>query len=37
MVDIQALGKAGMVRKINDGIKILGDGELTKASDGQSP
>ncbi len=31
VVDIQALGKAGMVRKINDGIKILGDGELTKA------
>jgi large subunit ribosomal protein L15 len=31
VVDLQALGKAGMVRKINDGIKILGDGELTKA------
>lgn len=31
VVDLEALGKAGLVRKINDGIKILGDGELSKA------
>jgi large subunit ribosomal protein L15 len=26
-----ALGQAGLVKKVGDGIKILGDGELTKA------
>lgn len=31
VVDVQALGKAGLVKKVEDGIKILGDGELTKA------
>lgn len=31
VVDLEALGKAGLVKKIADGVKILGDGELTKA------
>ncbi len=31
VVDVAALGKAGLVNKIGDGVKILGDGELTKA------
>ncbi len=31
VVDIEALGKAGLVKALNDGIKVLGDGELTKA------
>jgi large subunit ribosomal protein L15 len=31
VVDIEALGKAGLVGQIKDGIKVLGDGELTKA------
>ncbi|RME32339.1 MAG: 50S ribosomal protein L15 [Deltaproteobacteria bacterium] len=31
VVDVAALGKAGLVSKIGDGVKILGDGELTKA------
>lgn len=30
VVDLAALGQAGLVKKIGDGIKILGDGELTK-------
>lgn len=30
VVDIEALGKAGLVCKLKDGIKILGDGELSK-------
>jgi large subunit ribosomal protein L15 len=30
-VDAQLLIQAGLVKKINDGIKILADGELTKA------
>lgn len=30
VVDLAALGKAGLVNKVGDGIKILGDGELTK-------
>ncbi len=30
VVDLSALGKAGLVKDIQDGIKILGDGELTK-------
>lgn len=31
VVDAAALGQAGLIKKIEDGIKILGDGELTKA------
>ncbi|PLY01880.1 MAG: 50S ribosomal protein L15 [Desulfuromonas sp.] len=31
VVDLEALGKAGLVKKLNDGVKILGDGELTKS------
>jgi len=31
VVDLEALGKAGLVKALLDGIKILGDGELTKA------
>lgn len=31
VVDIEALGKAGLVGQLKDGVKILGDGELTKA------
>jgi len=31
VVDIEAMGKAGLVRDLKDGIKVLGDGELTKA------
>jgi large subunit ribosomal protein L15 len=30
VVSIDAMGKAGLLKKLNDGIKILGDGELTK-------
>lgn len=31
VVDVEALGKAGLVGQLKDGVKILGDGELTKA------
>jgi large subunit ribosomal protein L15 len=31
VVDLEALGKAGLVNKIQDGIKILADGDLDKA------
>jgi large subunit ribosomal protein L15 len=31
VVDFEALGGAGLVKVLGDGIKILGDGELTKA------
>jgi len=31
VVDIEALGKAGLVGQLKDGVKVLGDGELTKA------
>jgi large subunit ribosomal protein L15 len=31
VVDLEALGKAGLVGQIKDGIKVLGDGDLTKA------
>ena len=31
VVDIEAMGKAGLVGQIKDGVKILGDGELTKS------
>jgi len=30
VVDIAALGQAGLVKNINDGVKILADGDLTK-------
>jgi len=30
VVDLAALGKAGLVADVQDGIKILGDGEITK-------
>jgi len=29
VVDIEALRKAGLVKKVYDGVKILGDGDLT--------
>lgn len=29
VVDIEALRKAGLVRKVYDGVKIVGDGDLT--------
>lgn len=31
VVDLEAFGKARLVADVRDGIKILGDGELTKA------
>jgi large subunit ribosomal protein L15 len=31
VVDLEALGNVGLVKKLQDGIKILGDGELSKA------
>ena len=31
VVDVAALGKAGLIKKVCDGVKILGDGELSKA------
>ncbi len=31
VVDLEAMGKAGLVKKLQDGVKILGDGEITKA------
>lgn len=31
VVDIEALGKAGLIGSVQDGLKVLGDGELTKA------
>lgn len=31
VVDPEMLMRAGFVKKVNDGIKILGDGDLTKA------
>jgi large subunit ribosomal protein L15 len=31
VVDIEALGKAGLIGQLKDGLKVLGDGELTKA------
>ena len=29
-IDLDALKKAGLVKKAYDGVKVLGDGELTK-------
>lgn len=31
VVDLDAYGQAGLVNELRDGVKILGDGELTKA------
>ena len=31
VVDLAAFGKAGLVKEVLDGIKVLGDGELTKS------
>ncbi|PLX87946.1 MAG: 50S ribosomal protein L15 [Desulfuromonas sp.] len=31
VVDVEALGKAGLISKVKDGVKILADGELTKS------
>ena len=31
VVDVEALRKAGLVKKVYDGVKILGDGELKVA------
>jgi len=31
VVDMEAMGKAGLIGQLKDGVKILGDGELTKS------
>jgi large subunit ribosomal protein L15 len=31
VVDIEALGKSGLIGQLKDGVKVLGDGDLTKA------
>lgn len=31
VVDLESFGKAGLIREIGDGVKVLGDGELGKA------
>ncbi len=31
VIDLEALGKAGLVNKVYDGVKILGDGDIDKA------
>ena len=31
VVDVEALGKAGLIGQLKDRVKILGDGELTKS------
>jgi large subunit ribosomal protein L15 len=31
IVDLEALGKAGLVKQLCDGVKVLGDGDLTHA------
>jgi len=31
VVDLEALGKAGLIGQLKDGVKILGDGELSKS------
>jgi len=31
LVDLEALGKAGLVKKLQDGVKVLADGDLDKA------
>jgi large subunit ribosomal protein L15 len=30
VIDLEALGKAGLLSQLKDGVKILGDGDLTK-------
>ena len=30
MVDTESLKAAGLIKKVGDGVKVLGDGELTK-------
>ena len=30
VVDVKALQEAGLVKKVNDGVKVLGNGKLTK-------
>jgi large subunit ribosomal protein L15 len=30
-VDLEALGKSGLIGQFKDGVKILGDGELSKS------
>ncbi|MBW2477026.1 MAG: 50S ribosomal protein L15 [Deltaproteobacteria bacterium] len=31
IVDLEAMGKAGLIGQLKDGVKILGDGDLTKS------
>ena len=31
VVDLEVMGRAGLISHVKDGVKILGDGELTKA------
>lgn len=31
VIDLEALGKAGLINKVYDGVKILGDGDIAKA------
>lgn len=31
VVDVEALGKAGLIGQLKDGVKVLGDGELSKS------
>jgi large subunit ribosomal protein L15 len=31
VVDLELLGKSGLIGQLKDGVKILGDGELTKS------
>lgn len=31
VIDLEALGKSGLIARLQDGVKILGDGEITKA------
>ena len=31
VVDVNALLEKGVIKKVNDGVKVLGNGELTKA------
>jgi large subunit ribosomal protein L15 len=31
VIDLEALGKAGLIQKVFDGVKILGDGDIDKA------
>ena len=31
VVDVKALLEKGVIKKVNDGVKVLGNGELTKA------